>query len=175
LNYAVDIGKEAFKFSLVGVQGKDIADGNRKLTLALIWQLMRFHMVSLLASLRQLDGGKIGDDEMVQWANKKVKESGSSLSIKDFHDKSLSSGLFLIELLAVVEPRCVDRKLVTPGDTDADRELNAKYAISSARKLGCSLFLLWEVPCQAYHSCWHTLHPYPSLILHCEIWSETYL
>ncbi len=36
--YAVALGKGEFKFSLVGVDGKDIADGNKKLTLALIWQ-----------------------------------------------------------------------------------------------------------------------------------------
>ena len=37
-NDAVALGKGEFKFSLVGVDGKDIADGNKKLTLALIWQ-----------------------------------------------------------------------------------------------------------------------------------------
>ena len=35
LNYAVDLAKDPFKFSLVGVQGKDIVDGNTKLLLAL--------------------------------------------------------------------------------------------------------------------------------------------
>ena len=47
-------------------------------------------------------------------------------------------------MLAAVEPRCVDRALVTPGVTEEEQKLNAKYAISSARKLGCTLFLLWE-------------------------------
>ena len=64
--------------------------------------------------------------------------------MRDLHDKSLSSGRFLVELLAAVEPRCVDRELVTPGVTAEEKKLNAKYAISSARKLGCTLFLLWE-------------------------------
>lgn len=54
------------------------------------------------------------------------------------------AGLFLIELLAAVEPRCVDRALLTAGGTADEKKLNAKYAISSARKIGCSLFLLWE-------------------------------
>ena len=36
------------------------------------------------------------------------------------------------------------RALVTPGVTEEEQKLNAKYAISSARKLGCTLFLLWE-------------------------------
>ena len=64
--------------------------------------------------------------------------------MRDFGDKSLSNGLFLIDLLAAVEPRCIDRTHVTPGATDDEKALNAKYAISSARKLGCSLFCTYE-------------------------------
>lgn len=39
-NYAVELGKTA-KFSLVGIGGQDLNDGNATLTLALVWQLMR--------------------------------------------------------------------------------------------------------------------------------------
>ena len=59
----------------------------------------------------------MSDSEMVEWAVEKVKLAGSASSMRDFGDKSLASGLFLIDLLAAVEPRCVDRKLVTPGVT----------------------------------------------------------
>ena len=30
------------------------------------------------------------------------------------------------------------------GDEDEDYELNAKYAISIARKFGCTIFMVWE-------------------------------
>lgn len=40
-NYAVELGKNQAKFSLVGIAGQDLNEGNRTLTLALIWQLMR--------------------------------------------------------------------------------------------------------------------------------------
>jgi plastin-1 len=146
-NYAVDLAKDPFRFSLVGVQGKDIVDGNKKLTLALFWQLMRYSLLSFLASLKTRVGGAGGaasDEDIVRWARDKVAAAGSSVTVRDLHDKSLSSGLFLIELLAAVEPRCIDRALVTPGVTEEEQKLNAKYAISSARKLGCTLFLLWE-------------------------------
>ena len=146
-NYVIEIAKaRPFGFSLVGVGGKDIVDGNRKLTLALVWQLMRCHLLAFLAGVRTARGrgGGMSDAEMVAWANSKVRQGGCGLEIRDFHDKSLGSGLFLIELLAAVEPRCIDRSLVTPGESDEDRKLNAKYVISSARKIGCSLFLLWE-------------------------------
>lgn len=39
-NYAVELGRAA-KFSLVGIGGQDLNDGNATLTLALVWQLMR--------------------------------------------------------------------------------------------------------------------------------------
>ncbi len=116
--YAVDLGKGEFKFSLVGVDGKDIADGNKKLTLALIWQLMRCHLLGFLASIRShggASGGALSDDQMIKWANEQVARSNPGLTMRDCNDKSLSSGLFLIELLANVEPRAVDRTHVTPG------------------------------------------------------------
>ena len=142
LNYAVSLGRGPFHFSLVGVDGKDLVDGNKKLTLALVWQLMRCHLLAFLASLRQHGSGS--DDELIKWANERAAAAGQK-PIRDFSDKSLSSGLYLIELLAAVEPRAVDRALVTPGSTDDEKKLNAKYAISSVRKLpGAALFCTWE-------------------------------
>lgn len=45
-NYAVEIGKN-MKFSLVGIGGIDLVDGNKKLTLALIWQMVRKHTLQV--------------------------------------------------------------------------------------------------------------------------------
>jgi len=50
-NYAVSIC-QSLGFSLVGTQGSDITDGNPKLTLGLVWQLMRFHIITFLKNLR---------------------------------------------------------------------------------------------------------------------------
>lgn len=44
-NYAVELGKHPAKFSLVGIGGQDLNDGNPTLTLALVWQLMRRYCV----------------------------------------------------------------------------------------------------------------------------------
>ena len=49
-----------------------------------------------------------------------------------------------VDLLSAVEPRCINLAMVTPGGSVPEREMNAKYVISIARKLGCSIFLLWE-------------------------------
>lgn len=46
-NFAVEIGKH-MKFSLVGIGGIDLVDGKKKLSLALIWQMVRKHTLSVI-------------------------------------------------------------------------------------------------------------------------------
>jgi len=141
-NYAVVLGKQ-LKFSLVGIGGPDIVDGNKTLTLALVWQLMRFHVVSILKSLSK-DGKDVTEDDMIRWANNIVAEAGKQTRMQGFKDPSLRDSLFLIDLLAAVRPRTVNYDLVTSGVSDTDAIQNAKYAISVARKIGATIFLLPE-------------------------------
>ena len=49
-NYAVELGRK-LNFVLVGIGGSDIMEGNKTLTLALIWQLMRAYTLSLLSQV----------------------------------------------------------------------------------------------------------------------------
>lgn len=143
-NQVVKVGKQ-LKFSLVNVAGNDIVQGNKKLILALLWQLMRCNMLQLLKNLRSFSHGKeISDADILSWANYKVKSSGRKSRIQSFKDKSLCNGLFFLELLSAVEPRVVNWNLVTKGENDDEKRLNAIYIISVARKLGCSVFLLPE-------------------------------
>ncbi|KAI3789442.1 hypothetical protein L2E82_02237 [Cichorium intybus] len=143
-NQVVSIGKE-LNFSLVNVAGNDIVAGNKKLIIAFQWQLMRFSMLQLLKNLRTHGQGKeISDVDILHWANKKVKDSRKSSQMDSFKDKRLSSGIFFLELLSAVESRVVNWGLVTKGETEEDKKLNATYIISVARKLGCSIFLLPE-------------------------------
>ncbi|KAL8136688.1 hypothetical protein V2J09_002689 [Rumex salicifolius] len=129
-NQVVNIGKR-LNLSLVNVAGYDI--------------LMRFNMLQLLKNLRSHSGGKeMTDAAILSWANQKVKISGKTSKMESFKDKSLSNGVFFLELLTAVEPRVIDWKLVTKGETDEDKKMNASYIISVARKLGCSIFLLPE-------------------------------
>eukprot|EP01112_Ceratiomyxa_fruticulosa_P022221 TRINITY_DN8075_c0_g1_i4.p1 TRINITY_DN8075_c0_g1~~TRINITY_DN8075_c0_g1_i4.p1 ORF type:complete len:491 (+),score=115.86 TRINITY_DN8075_c0_g1_i4:335-1807(+) len=141
-NYAVKTARK-LGFSTVGIAGKDFVDGNRKLILALVWQAMRHHIFSILQQLK-FGGREVSEDDMVSWANKKVSSAGKITSISDFRDKSLATGLFLIDLLASLDPEMVDYELVTAGDTPDNKMLNAKYSINTARKMGCCVFLLWE-------------------------------
>ncbi|XVF70769.1 hypothetical protein PTKIN_Ptkin11bG0188900 [Pterospermum kingtungense] len=143
-NQVVKIGKH-LKFSLVNLGGNDIVQGNKKLIVAFLWQLMRFNMLQLLKSLRSRSRGKdITDAYIINWANRKVKSTGRATQIESFKDKSISNGLFFLELLSAVEPRVVNWNLVTKGESDDEKRLNATYIISVARKLGCSIFLLPE-------------------------------
>ncbi|KAK9005153.1 hypothetical protein V6N11_042599 [Hibiscus sabdariffa] len=143
-NQVVKIG-ERLKFSVVNLGGNDIVQGNKKLIVAFLWQLMRFNMLQLLKSLRSRSRGKeITDADILNWANRKVKISGRTTQIESFKDRSLSTGLFFLELLSAVEPRVVNWNLVTKGESDEEKGLNATYIISVARKLGCSIFLLPE-------------------------------
>ncbi|KAL2319467.1 hypothetical protein Fmac_028436 [Flemingia macrophylla] len=143
-NQVVKIGKQ-LKFSLVNVAGNDIVQGNKKLILAYLWQLMRYNILQLLKNLRFHSRGKeITDADILEWANGKVSSSGSQSRMDSFKDKSLSDGIFFLDLLSSVQPRAVNWGLVTKGVTDQEKKMNATYIISIARKLGCSIFLLPE-------------------------------
>lgn len=143
-NQVVKIGKQ-LKFSLVNIAGNDIVQGNKKLILAYLWQLMRYNILQLLKNLRFHSHGKeITDADILEWANTKVSNSGSQSRMDSFRDKSLSDGIFFLELLSAVQHRAVNWSLVTKGATDEEKKMNASYIISIARKLGCSIFLLPE-------------------------------
>ncbi|MCD7448669.1 Fimbrin-2 [Datura stramonium] len=143
-NQVVKIGKQ-LKFSLVNIAGNDVVQGNKKLILAYLWQLMRCNMLQLLKNLRFHSHEKeITDAHILEWANSKVRNSGSHSHMTSFKDKSLSTGIFFLELLSSVHPRAVNWSLVTKGETEEQKKMNATYIISIARKLGCSIFLLPE-------------------------------
>lgn len=141
-NYGVEIGK-ANSFSLVGIEGSDIVDGNKLLTLGLVWQLMRRNIVTTLSSLGQ--GKNLSDADILKWANAQVAKGGRSGSVRSFKDLSLSNGVFLLDILNGIKPGYVDYDLVYQGANVSDEEkyANARLAISIARKLGA---LIWLVP-----------------------------
>ncbi|KAL1209724.1 Fimbrin-4 [Cardamine amara subsp. amara] len=143
-NQVIKIGKE-LRFSLVNVAGNDIVQGNKKLLLAFLWQLMRYTMLQILNKLKShWQGKEITEADILNWANQKVKKVGRTSHAVSFKDKKLSNGIFFLELLSAVEPRVVNWSLVTKGETEEEKKLNATYIISVARKLGCSIFLLPE-------------------------------
>ncbi|GIJ88426.1 fimbrin, actin-bundling protein [Aspergillus pseudoviridinutans] len=147
-NYAIELGKH-IGFSLVGVQGADITDGQRTLTLGLVWQLMRRDITNTLSSLAQRMGKReITDAEMIRWANDMSRKGGRTSSIRSFKDQTIGTGLFLLDVLNGMKSSYVDYDLVTPGRSDEEAYANAKLSISIARKLGATIWLVPEDICQ---------------------------
>jgi plastin-1 len=143
-NYAVDLGKNN-RFSLVGIQGADITDGQRTLTLAITWQLMRRDITRTLHGLAQKVGvNEITDSYMLKWANEMARKGGKAGGIRSFKDASMGTGVFLLDVLNGMKSNYVDYSLVTDGRTEDDAYLNAKLSISIARKMGATIWLVPE-------------------------------
>lgn len=143
-NYVVEVAK-GMGFSMINVGGLDIVDVNKKLILAIIWQLMRKYTLNVLAKLAVAEGiTEMTEDLIVRWANDKVAAAGRTTRMRNFKDSSLKNSLFLLELVWAIESRAVDWDQVRSGDTYEDQMLNAKYVISNARKCGACVFLTPE-------------------------------
>jgi len=146
-NYAVELGRQ-IGFSLVGIQGADITDGQRTLTLGMVWQLMRKDIVTTLSGLaRGLGKREITDQDMVKWANDMSRKGGKASAVRSFKDQSLGSGVFLLDVLNGMKSAYVDYDLVAAGRTDEEAYMNAKLAISIARKMGATIWLVPEDIC----------------------------
>ncbi|KAH8237584.1 hypothetical protein KR038_000718 [Drosophila bunnanda] len=162
-NYAVDLGKQ-LKFSLVGIAGQDLNDGNATLTLgkpntlificnfvviitivslALIWQLMRAYTLSILSRLANT-GNPIIEKEIVQWVNNRLADAGKQSQLRNFNDPAIADGKIVIDLIDAIKEGSINYELVRTSGTQEDNLANAKYAISMARKIGARVYALPE-------------------------------
>ena len=127
-NYAVELAK-ANRMHIVGIQGADIVDGSRTLTLGLVWQLMRRNIIQTLASISK--GGKeVTDSDIVRWANETVKKGGKSSTMRSFKDPNNKNAIFFLDLLDCLKPGYVDYSLVNEGRTDEECRLNGESGIA---------------------------------------------
>jgi plastin-1 len=130
--------------------------------------------MSITKTLSQLSAGggrPLSDTDLLKWANATVqKAKPSARAIRSFKDPSLTTGLFVLDLLDAIRPGIVDPALVIPVDENGpyeDRRQNgapfmtrcvdfydystlslyysaAKLAISIARKMNALIFLVPE-------------------------------
>lgn len=121
-------------------------DGNEKLVLAFLWQVMRYHTLQQLSKLA-FDGFTAEEGEILRWANGKVSaaavaagQDGAAASVSSFSDPRLASGIFLLYLLSAIRDGCVDWSLVADGSDKAQQLANARYVLSVARRLGAQVF-----------------------------------
>ncbi|KAH9494756.1 phospholipid scramblase 1, partial [Bulinus truncatus] len=140
-NYACELGHK-LDFSLVGVGGKDIHDGNQTLTLALVWQLMRAYTISVLSGLSAGTTNKNAEKLILEWANARL---GKTARLNGFGDGNLSDGNIIITLVDTIRPSVVDWKCVSQNATTYEDKLaNARYAIGVCRKIGAKVYALPE-------------------------------
>lgn len=145
-NYAVDLGRDAAHFSLVGIGGQNINEGSPMHTLALLWQLMRRYTVLVLSDLG--DGERIGDQIILDWVNTTLSQKRKDTQISSFRDKLISTSLPVIDLIdAIAPPGTVKWDMVKRGEKKSvlmkdDKLNNAKYAVSLARKIGARVYAL---------------------------------
>ena len=132
-NEVIDASKKS-KYHIVGIGGGDIRDGNKKYILAIVWQMMRAHSLQII--------GNKTEEELIAWGNEKVDDS---LKVKSLKDKKLANSLYFINIMKSIEPRSINWDIVgTDKEDDEAKQNNAKYAIAIARKLGATVFLVWE-------------------------------
>ena len=141
-NYAIELAQK-MRFSTVGIGGADIHDGNRTLTLAVVWQLMRAYTLAVLQRLAKSDK-PIEDKEIVQWVNETLSKAEKTTKITGFKDPGIATSHPVIDLIDAIRPGAINYDLVTPGESDEDAMANAKYAISMSRKIGARVYALPE-------------------------------
>jgi plastin-1 len=122
------------KYKIIGIGGGDIRNGNKKYILAIVWQMMRQHSLQVI--------GNKTEEELVSWGNDRVDEQ---YKVKSLKDKKLANSLYFIYIMKSIEPRSINWDIVMQDRDDKEaKENNAKYAISIARKLGATVFCVWE-------------------------------
>ncbi|KAK1168543.1 plastin-1-like [Acipenser oxyrinchus oxyrinchus] len=143
-NYAVDLGKNEAKFSLVGIGGQNLNEGHSTLTLALVWQIMRRYTLTVLSDLG--GGEKVNDEMIINWVNVTLEAAEKKTSIKSFKDKSICTSLPVLDLISAIAPNAIREEMVRRDDdlSEEDKLNNAKYAISVSRKIGARVYALPE-------------------------------
>ena len=82
------------------------------------------NIVKTMSSLSKTSGGRpISDTDLVKWANTTAQKGNPGIRpIRSFKDPSLTTGLFLLDLLDAIRPGIVDPNLVIPVAENGDYE-----------------------------------------------------
>lgn len=96
--------------------------------------MMRKHTLQVIGNKKESD--------LIEWGNSVCDPEHK---IESFNSKSLSTSIYFFDILKSIEPRAINWDIVhkEPKD-DAEKESNAKYVISVARKLDALVFIVWE-------------------------------
>jgi len=90
---------------VVGIGGTDLVSGNKKLTLAIVWQLIRYCRLKML--------GGLTEEDILKWFNSKLKSP-----IRNFKDKQLKSGLPFFHCMHSINDKVINWDLVSEETKD---------------------------------------------------------
>eukprot|EP00484_Ammonia_sp_Unknown_P025442 CAMPEP_0197026236 /NCGR_PEP_ID=MMETSP1384-20130603/6370_1 /TAXON_ID=29189 /ORGANISM="Ammonia sp." /LENGTH=933 /DNA_ID=CAMNT_0042454875 /DNA_START=95 /DNA_END=2896 /DNA_ORIENTATION=+ len=153
-NYVYDVMKQKFPFSLVGMAGPDIVDGQQKYIHSILWQIMRYQATKKLSEL-SFGGKEVTDDDILKWSKEthaKLQEKRTPTA-RGFRDRTLTTCLFYAELMKAIGVEIKDDIInwgVPPLQSQSDdnqmkeRVDNARYVISLIRMHGGDVFILPE-------------------------------
>eukprot|EP00010_Vexillifera_abyssalis_P002920 CAMPEP_0201551642 /NCGR_PEP_ID=MMETSP0173_2-20130828/8489_1 /ASSEMBLY_ACC=CAM_ASM_000268 /TAXON_ID=218659 /ORGANISM="Vexillifera sp., Strain DIVA3 564/2" /LENGTH=536 /DNA_ID=CAMNT_0047961949 /DNA_START=10 /DNA_END=1620 /DNA_ORIENTATION=+ len=141
-NYVIELGRQS-KFSLVGIQGKDIQDAHKVSTLALVWQMMRAYTLKMLEEMSP-DGKRIGDNEIIEWANSTCAGASKQSKISSFKDSKIASSLPIADLIDAIRPGSINYDLIEQTQNEEELLKNARYVITVGRQQGAVIFALPE-------------------------------
>jgi plastin-3 len=147
-NYAIEIGKaKPMNFKLVGIQGSNLKDKDKMFILALIWQLMRAYILSLLEKLTG-NGKVINENSIVEWTNQKLASAGKKSFIQNFQDPIISDSRVICDLIDSIKPNTIKYNELKMDKSSESKMDNARYAVSMGRKIGARIFALPEDICE---------------------------
>lgn len=139
-NHVVSCGKK-LGFSVVGLSGSNLAEGDRRGILALLWQAAQFHLLSIVSRNQK----PLNESSALAIANRLLREKGhTDVVAESFRDRNVISGRFLIYLIDSVRSGLVHEDHIAAGVDSEQRSKNASYAISLARRCGFFIFAVAE-------------------------------
>uniref|UniRef100_A0A1I8III7 TGc domain-containing protein n=1 Tax=Macrostomum lignano TaxID=282301 RepID=A0A1I8III7_9PLAT len=139
-DYAVELGRQ-LGFSLVGIRGKSLLDGDEMPTLALLRQLMLSHNPAAVSrGDSRVENSKrlVDENTIVEWTNEQLQRGGKKSRLRSFLDAGLGNCHCLLDLIDCLRPGYVDYSLVLPGATEAqavDQTGNKASNLDSNNKL----------------------------------------
>ena len=87
---------------------------------ALVWQLMRAYTLAVLRDLTKSDK-PIVDQDIVNWANKKLASANKTSKLDSFKDHSIADGRVVIDLIDSIVPGSIRYDLVRQPENDEVR------------------------------------------------------
>ncbi len=124
-NFTVDYAREPLHFKMTGIGGPDILEGNKTLTLGLVWQIMRAYTLSILQKLAN-STTPIADKDIINWANNKLKNGNKKTFLTNFNDQSLSDSMLICDLIDAIKPGSIQYNLLKTSGTAEVFYLNLK-------------------------------------------------